>query len=470
MKDKIKYLFKNTGLLLVGNFASKVLVFLLVPFYTSILSTYEYGIYDLLFTTIQLLVPILTLNAVDAVIRFPIGASKEQQTTAFTFGVKCAIFSVFLSILGTIAAGCLSSNEIIRNYGLFFVILFAAYAINNIVCQFARGIDDVKGLAIAGVIGTISMVAFNILFLLFMKLGLVGYFWAMILSLAIPVLYLIIRDRLWIYIRISFFTCRLNGFEKEMLRYCLPLMFINVSWYINNVADRYAITWLCGMADNGVYSVSYKLPAILNAIQVVFIQAWQLSAVKEYKDKNSAAFYNSVYNGCQFVMVVLCSSLILVTKPASRILFSNEFYEAWKYVPYLLIYIVFNTLSGTVGGIFSATKETKNLAYSSIVGAIVNIILNFVLVYTIGVLGAAVATLISSIIIWLLRMRALKSHLKLCIKFPVHIAQYFILIIQATVLIFMANTKIMYCFEVIALLGIVGLGVNDIRNNRRSCQ
>ena len=70
MNTKAKYLIKNTGILTISNFSSKILVFLLVPLYTSVLSTAEYGTYDLAISTVTLLYPILTVNIVDAVMRF----------------------------------------------------------------------------------------------------------------------------------------------------------------------------------------------------------------------------------------------------------------------------------------------------------------------------------------------------------------------------------------------------------------
>ena len=69
-KNKYTELIANTGALAIGNFSSKILVFLLVPLYTSVLTTEEYGFYDLVFTTIQLLIPVFTCNVTDAVLRF----------------------------------------------------------------------------------------------------------------------------------------------------------------------------------------------------------------------------------------------------------------------------------------------------------------------------------------------------------------------------------------------------------------
>lgn len=457
MKQEFKYLFKNIGLLFIGNFASKILVFLLVPFYTSILSTYEYGLYDLFYTTVQLLVPILSLNVVDAVMRFPIGAERKEQKVAFTLGLKCVCFASIIIYISSIIVNCVMKSGAVSLYWKYFVVLFMVYALNNIVAQFARGIDDVSGIAIAGVIGTCTMILFNIFFLLVLKLSLIGYFYAMILSLIFPVIFLVLRNRLWEFIHINKGLLKISPFEKEMLAYCLPLMFINVSWYINNVADRYVVTWLCGIDANGVYSVAYKIPAILNAVQVVFIQAWQLSAVKEYDKEKGVAFYNKTYQGCQVVMVLLCSSLILSTKFISRALFSKEFYQAWRYVPILLIYIVFNTLSGTIGGIFAATKDTKKLAYSSIVGAMTNILLNFILVFLMGPIGAAIATVISSWLIWILRIKSLRNHIILHIHYGLHFLQYALLVAQVVALMLINNTLCMYIVQIclIVLIGMV---------------
>ena len=74
-----RYLAKNIGVLAISNFATKILSFFLVPLYTSILSTSEYGTYDLFNTTVYLLIPILTLNIQDATIRFSLDENYDKK-------------------------------------------------------------------------------------------------------------------------------------------------------------------------------------------------------------------------------------------------------------------------------------------------------------------------------------------------------------------------------------------------------
>ena len=87
MKQKYQYLVKNIGILTLSNFSSKILVFLLVPLYTSVLSTTEYGIFDLVSSTVQLLMPIFTANIMGAVMRFIMDSSIEKDYVV-EIGVK----------------------------------------------------------------------------------------------------------------------------------------------------------------------------------------------------------------------------------------------------------------------------------------------------------------------------------------------------------------------------------------------
>lgn len=85
--NKYKYLFKNIGLLTLSNFATKLLSFFLVPLYTSVLTMGQYGTYDLFNTTIGVLIPILTLNILDAILRFGMDKAYDKDAIV-TLGTK----------------------------------------------------------------------------------------------------------------------------------------------------------------------------------------------------------------------------------------------------------------------------------------------------------------------------------------------------------------------------------------------
>lgn len=218
------------------------------------------------------------------------------------------------------------------------------------------------------------------------------------------------NTRYWRYLSI-----KINKqYEREMLAYSIPLILGTVGWWCNNASDRYVVTYMCGMAANGIYSVAYKIPSILTTIQQIFLQAWQISAVKEYQEKDSSIFYGETLRFINLAMCLLCMLLIFLTRPLARILYAKDFYDAWNYVPFLLISGVLNAASGVLGPILNADKNSKSLGMSSLLGALVNIVLNFGLIYAIGVQGAAVATAISSFVIYYVRKIAVRD--KITIK------------------------------------------------------
>lgn len=429
--NKFRYLFKNMGFLFIGSFSSKILVFLLVPLYTAVLSTAEYGSYDLIYTTVQLLAPLLTLNIVDGILRFTVDSDLVDQKGVFTIGIKYTVISAVIVFAAAIVCSLVFHINIISEFFLEFVLMYIAYLVNQFAILFARGLDDTLGTAIGGIIGTACMVALNLLFLLVFKWGLKGYFYANILSWVIPVVYLAIRDKMLKYWDWKQLGKTGKPLEKRLIAFCFPLVFNTMSWTINNLADRYVVTWMCGLEENGIYSVSYKIPAILNSIQSIFISAWQLSAIKELNSKEGPEFFSKTYQGCHSIMVLLCSALIVGTRIMARVLFANEFYAAWEFVPVLLLYVVFNTLSGTIGGVFTAAMDSKAFANSALVGATTNIVLNFVFVYFWGVMGAAIATVISSIVIWRMRFHYSKRHICWDLNMKKHYLDFSLLGVQA---------------------------------------
>ena len=249
-----------------------------------------------------------------------------------------------------------------------------------------------------------------------------------------------------------------------MLHYCRPLIANSVAWWFNSAADRYIVIWFCGMAENGIYSVGYKIPSILNIFQSIFNQAWTLSAVRDFDPEDKDGFFKKMYGLYNCLMVLMCSILIILDRFIAKILYANEFFLAWKYVPFLLISIVFGAVSGYVGGIFSAVKKSSLYAQSTIVGAAVNIILNFILVQYMGALGAAVSTGISYMVVWAMRVIVLRKYINMKINYVRDCISYGILWIQAILLlIYPDETIFLYVIQILLLVIIICLHYGDLR-------
>ena len=299
MRNNTKYLLKNVGLLTLSNFGSKILVFLLVPIYTRLLSTEEYGIYDIYLTTITLLIPILSLNIVEAVMRFALD-KKIEKSKVLSIGIKIVIKSILYCTILIIINYFTNFINIFNKFPQYFLLYYALNIIYDLVTQFAKSIDKIFDFAIASILNSLTMLLLNIVFLVVFKMKLNGYFLANCLAFAIPIVYLSIRLKLWKYIRIK---SKDEELKKQMIKYSSPLILNNIGWWITNASDRYILTAMKGLSENGIYSVSYKVPSILNVVQAIFSQAWIMSAVKAYDDKENEFIGQTyqIYN-CVFVL------------------------------------------------------------------------------------------------------------------------------------------------------------------------
>lgn len=419
--EKNKKLFKNTLLLILGNFASKILVFLLVPFYTSILSTEEYAISDLLVTTVNLAYPLLTLMISTSVLRFCLDKDSDRKQI-FSIGFYLEIIgSVILSILAFLFADYFDFGE----YKLYFIAYFVSYSIQTLVLQYAKGKEYVAVYSIGSVCNTISLISCNLLFLLKCGLGIKGYLLSMIIAnVSAAIIVFTLSKAYRDFLSIKKIDLKIL---KKMVLYSLPLIPNSISWWISNSSDRYILGYFTNLNELGTYSVAYKIPSILITISGIMISAWELSAVDEFGSEENRVFYSKVYNSYYHISLIGCAILIILVKPLATILFNNDFYTAWRYVPLLAFSSVFNILSGFIGTIFTSAKKTKSIFITTMIGAFSNILLNFALIPFIGAFGAAIATVVSYIVTFVIRLKASEKIMKLSYDMKSSIISLFML-------------------------------------------
>ena len=290
-QGKYKYLAKNIGLLTLSNFATKLLSFFLVPLYTSILTTADYGTYDLFNTTVGVLLPILTLNVQEGVIRFAMDKDYDREAIV-TVGMRHLLIGSVIIAAALGINGLFSFSPILKTYAIFFFLMFFSQAISGIVTCYIRGVDRIGDLSISSVVASAVTIGCNILFLIGFRWGLIGYFLANILGPLVQCIWLAARAHMF---RDTHLTRKYRKESKELLDYSRPLIANSIAWWINNASDRYVVTFFCGVAANGVYSVASKIPSILNVFQTIFNQAWSLSAVKDYDPEDKSGFFANTY-------------------------------------------------------------------------------------------------------------------------------------------------------------------------------
>lgn len=454
MNEKKRYLLMNTAILTVSNFATKLLGFFLIPLYTGVLTTAEYGTYDIINSTVGLIFPILTLNIVDAVMRFAMDKDISKNDIG-RISLKYIVGSWFVVLLLLMIINYMGWFSDIHGYLRYAFFYYVTSSLLSYLIQYAKGCEQVKDMGIAGVINSACAIGLNIFFLVVLRIGLPGFFLASILSQLLTCIYYIIR--------LNFISKIIHGkrnisLEKDMIRYSVPLIATALSWWVNGALDKYVVIFVCGISANGLLSIAYKLPNMINMLQNIFTQAWQISAVKEYGGKDTPSFYGNTFSFINTLMCAACAWFIILSRPLAGILFANEFYSAWQFVPFLLISSVINCASGLLGPILSAQKNTKALMWSAIIGAGANTVFNVVLVWLMGIQGATIATLISSFVIYVIRKKAVSTEIKID-NYSVVLITWCLLSVQAVIEVMCAG----YVFEICLMIVMFILNFKNLK-------
>ena len=182
--SRFKFLFQNSLIFAVSNFASKILGFLMIPLYTRVLSKEDFGSVDLIIFSIGLMLPILTLSISESIIRFTID-DKEDKKQVFSFGIKihlCAylVLLCFLPIILKI--------PLIKDYVFWFYAIFFIQSMNLYFNMFTRGLKKIKLIGITGLVQTIVTVFSNIILLVVFDFGIEGFLISILLANTVALL------------------------------------------------------------------------------------------------------------------------------------------------------------------------------------------------------------------------------------------------------------------------------------------
>lgn len=407
LMNEQKRLLKNTGIIALGNLSTKLVSFFLLPLYTAVLSTAEYGTVDYIISISTFCVPFVSLLMDESVFRFLIDCKTEEERKK-VIATAVSIVCVGMGLFVLLALPILSLIK--YSYSPFLVLYVSSSVVCAMMNALLRGIGRTDKYAVFNfLIGSLTIVL-NVLFVAVFSWGVQGMMMATILSHSIvPVIYFI-RMRLWNQMNMSAVTWK-NC--KEMLKYSIPLIPNKISWSVINLSDRIVIMNTLGSDMTGIFSVTHKFPNLMDTIYGFFYQSWKESSARAFNNGNPESFYNQIYK----YLKSLLYSVVLVMTAFMPLLFhfliNENFYSAMEYVPILLLATYFANISGFYGGIFTAYKETKIMGTTTVVSAIVNLGLSLLLILKIGLWAPTIAALIANFAICLYRRQKVKKYVYL---------------------------------------------------------
>ncbi len=407
MKGKYKKLLKNTGLFLFAQAGSKIISLLLIPFYSHVFSTEEYGLIDGVMSFVALMIPIGTLMIQTSVLRFVL--DKEENPKIIISNATFIFFIETVSVL--IAYVVLKTNGAFQGYLEYIVLAVLFESLNGILINYVKAKEKNTLFMTQGFLCTLIMGGCNILFLVGFKMGIESYF------ISIAIAYFVVDALLFFagkcYKEISIKAIRFDKL-KEMLWYSIPMIANSLSWTLMSIGDRYMIIGLLGLAANGIYSIATKIPTVISSLVNIFMQGWEISAIEEQKEIDKNEFYSTIFDYVSTFILVGISACLVVIRVVIENILGESFTSAWMYTPFLLLSILFSAYASFYGASYNAEKKTMGAFITSAIGALFNLILNYIFIKLIGLQGAAFATMLAYLIMWVIRLIHTRAYI--CVK------------------------------------------------------
>lgn len=440
--SKESILAKNTAIVTIGKICTQLISFFLLPLYTAYLTTGEYGVVDLLNTLISLLIPILTFQIDQGIFRYLIDKrdSKQEQaklitTTIFFLSAQSIIYIILFAII---------SPWINNEYKYFLATNLVATAFTNVMLQIARGLGDNTKYTLGSFISATVTILLNLVFIVGFKMNAYGMLLASFLGNIACIIYTVISLKIPKFIKRSLYD---KSTLKSILKYSVPLIPNAISWWVVNVSDRLIITYFMNVSMNGIYSVANKFSSVVTTIYSVFNIAWTESAAVNFKEEDRDKYFSKVLDVTIRFFGALGIGIIAYMPFAFGILVNESYSEAYLQIPILIIATMFNILVSYFGSIYVAKKLTKEIAKTSFFAAIINALINILLIKYIGLFAASISTLVAWVAMFVYRYVDSKKYIKL----KVSLKMVLIMIIICTITVITYYIKNMFLCGIVAI-------------------
>lgn len=392
-------LLKNTLIITLGRVCTQLISFLLLPLYTSILATEEYGIVDLLNTLVSLLLPIVTLQVEHALFRELIETrtNNDEQADILTTGlglvtIQCIIYGVlFLSI----------SPLIHNEYKYFLASNVVSNVFLSVFLQIARGLGENKKYAVASFASASSIIVFNIIFLVGFGLGARGMLFATLIGQILACIYLFCSLKL--VKRLGLKRIEIDRIKK-LLFYSIPLIPNAICWWIIDASDRVIVSSFLGVDQNGILAASLKFASLLTSVNYIFTLSWTESITLAINDEDIADYFNRMMNAILGLFISVAIGMITCMPVVYRLLIDAKYDAGYWLVPISIFATLFNIIVGLVSVVYVAKKNTKAIAKTSFFAAVINISTHLCLIRFIGLYAAVISSLIAFMVMALYRM------------------------------------------------------------------
>ena len=443
---KFKRNFKITLAYFIGNVFDKALAFLTIPIFTKLLNPTEYGIVGTYLSWVGVLSVVITLSLGNsirtAVTDFPGEEKKYISSVSF-------VIMTFIIVLVSLLIGF--SNYLV----LIICCCFHSYGSSIIMAVQWKNMMKLEYIkrTLLQSLPNLIVVALSILLILSLK---DNKFYGRIFA------FTIVYGALSILLVVYYFAkgkCYLNKkYLLYSLSFSIPIIFHSLSSIVLAQSDRIMISMLytTSETETGLYTLAYQFGMVPIVVMTTLENVWIPWFTKEMESNNSSKVKTMVI---PYILVVafVCVLLMLVSPEVLKIMSSSDYYSATIMIAPVIFGHFLMFVSSILIDYEYYKKQTIIISISTLIAAIVNIVLNLILIPKFGGLAAAYTTAISYFVMFLLHfviLKVKKAGLFDAKTFFIPILVLFFLMIVSILLIQDAFTrwKIAFCFIILSFI------------------
>jgi len=415
MLERLQGTFRHTLIYSFSNIAAKAVGVLLLPLYISKLSITDFGNWDIIDSTIQILAELFILGQASAIILLNNSSEfkNKKENVLFTLTVfviiVCSLLVLFAEGITALFEDFFKYSQITADYVRLIAYIVLLRVINNLFLSKVRADEQSAYYTVVSTFRVIIITLLTIYVVAFRNMGIEGILFSAAFGEFLVIILLLTK-------MIPLMNTR---FDKEILRsalkFGLPLVFSSLGFMLLNLSDRFLIKFILGSEALAPYGLAYRVAGVLNMFLILPFNLSLLPvAYKIYGQKDDARYYSKIMTYSTFIFVWGFIFLSLFSKEIILIFTDKiEYFFSFIFVPIILISYVFSGMRLTASLGMMLTKNTKPIALITISSAFLNIILNLLLLPIFGVIAAAINTLVAFLFFYVLSNKYSDKYFKI---------------------------------------------------------
>lgn len=378
---------------------AKAIPFLLLPVFTAYLSKEDYGNLGLLASIFSIASIYVGLRpSLFLIVKSP--QMSKEDTANYIFNIFVVSLYLFFVVMIVLLALKYILFDEIATYIFILIVLLAFFTVFNEVLETIFQVER-KALyyGVYQLLKTIFSVGLALLLIIVFEMGWQGKYFADIL-----VIFCLVLFSIYYLYKNNFIDTTIDiDKQKETIKYLSPLTFHVLGLVMMGSIDRIFLSSIIGLEATGVYTVAYTMGALIGIVHDALLKVWSPEFYKRIKDATIQTKIKILKFKYLYIIgsILMYGVFLLVIPFVFELMVDEKFHEGYKIIPIVALGLTFEALRKLFIGYHYNLGKNNRIAVITISAGLINAGLNYLLIPTYGIMGAAYSTLLAYIVVFI---------------------------------------------------------------------